>query len=559
MILSPAPVFLFMVLFLFGPEINTSPIVETIFYTGNFIYNFTYLAISIILIYLWGHKSNNKIQRKQAHIIAICSIIPFVINLVTQYFFPYIGWVKLPSMGHLYALIMLGGVNYVIISYQFMSIPTTLVNNELFNELTGLTFLVDQKGYVIRVNKQVYKLLDYTEKEIINSPICDIIDTKDICMILGQNASVQKPTRLQDVNISSKSGTLIPFNISVIPLYSKSNLILGLLIIGEDIRATKSLQDEIMKHKLTNEKLRNSEELFRTILEITPIAIVLSSRKANKIMYVNTRAEEFFHSDSTELIGSDPFSYYQNPEDRFNLLRDIEHNKKASEREVVYKRKDGSQILGLITMVPSIYHDEEVALSCIIDISDKKKVEEQLKQNSENIEKLNKELMMMNDILVNKSIRDGLTNLYNHQHMNEMLIEQIQLASESKKELCVMMLDIDHFKQVNDTYGHQIGDDVLVTVARLIEKNTRKTDYIGRYGGEEFIAVLPDIDLEAAAILAERIRQNIKNYDYGVEGLKATISIGVAQYAGEEPNVLIKRADSLLYQAKNNGRNRVEK
>ncbi|MHB8127025.1 MAG: diguanylate cyclase [Desulfitobacteriaceae bacterium] len=559
LILMPAPVFLFMVLFLFGPKINTSPIVETIFYSGNFLYNFIYLAVSILLIFLWGHKSTNKIQIKQAKIIAICSSIPFILNLVAQYILPWLGIMKLPSMGHIFTLIMLGGVNYAIISYQFMSIPSSLVNNELFNELTGLTFLVDSKGIIIKANSQVYKLLDYTKAEINNSHISSIIDNKEIGNILEQCESIHKLVKLQDINILSKAGTSIPFNISIIPLHNKSNLLLGLLLIGEDIRVTKSLQDEIVKHMLTNEKLRISEELFRTILDITPISIVLSSKSTNRILYANTRAEEFFRVGNRELIGTNPLNYYMNPEDRSLILSDLENNKKVSDREIVFIRKDGSQILGLVTTVPSIYQEEEVALTCIIDITEKKRVAEQLQKNNENIEELNKELMKMNDILVNKSIRDSLTNLYNHQYINDVLVIKINEASKTKEDLCIMMLDIDYFKRVNDSFGHQIGDKVLITVAGLIVEYVRKTDYIGRYGGEEFIAVLPNINLEAASRMAERIRANLQMFDFGAEDLTLTISIGVAQYANEKPNELIKKADLLLYQAKDNGRNRVEK
>jgi diguanylate cyclase (GGDEF)-like protein/PAS domain S-box-containing protein len=370
--------------------------------------------------------------------------------------------------------------------------------------------------------------------------------------------SIHKLIRFHDIEVPPKIGIPIPFNISIIPLQSKSNLLLGFLIIGEDIRMTKWLQDEIVKHKLTNQKLRNSEELSRNILEITPVSIILTGKYSNQIKYVNTRAEELFNADRSELIGSVPFGYFMNPEDRNLFIESIKNDKKVNQKEVVFKKRDGSQLPGLVTMLPSIYQGEEVALFCVIDMTEQKRVEETLKQNNENINKLNKELIIMNNVLINKSTKDGLTNLFNHQYINEVLELKVQEAAETKENLCVMMLDIDNFKHVNDRFGHQIGDKVLVTVADLLMKNTRDSDFIGRYGGEEFIVVLPNINRNESIMIAERIRISIQDYDFGVKDLKVTISIGVVQYVDETPNALVNRADMLLYQAKHNGKNRVE-
>jgi diguanylate cyclase (GGDEF)-like protein len=209
-------------------------------------------------------------------------------------------------------------------------------------------------------------------------------------------------------------------------------------------------------------------------------------------------------------------------------------------------------------MIPSVYQEEEISLSCIIDITSQKKIEETLKQNNDNINKLNSELVMMNNILINKSIKDSLTNLYNHQYINEVLENLLLRTKQDKSNLCIMMLDIDYFKRVNDQFGHLAGDKVLVTICELISKNVRKEDFIGRYGGEEFLVILPGLRLEAAARVAEIIRRSIQSHDFGLNDQRITVSIGVAHYNGETSNVLINRADMLLYQAKSKGRNRVE-
>lgn len=558
LVLLPAAVSLYMVLFLFGPGIETDPLIAAIFYKGNFIYNFSYLLLSIFIIIHWGYKSSSRIQKKQAFIISLSSFVPFVLNLVFQNILPATGLFQFPNMGQIFTLIMLWGVNYSIIQYQFMSIPTTLITNELFQELNGLTFLINPQGYIIKSNRQVYTLLEYREDEMSDRRITDIIRHPEIEKLMGDCEAIHKPVRLTDLVLESKTGKAIPFNISIVPLHSKSNLLLGFLIVGEDMSATKELYDEIKKHKLTNEKLANSERLSRTILEIAPVPILLTSKHTGRIMYLNTQAQELFGADKAELIGSAAAEYMMDPKEEEKLLELLGSGKTVNNKEVVIKRKNGSEIQGILTMIPSVYQEEEVSLSCIIDITSQKKIEETLKQNNENINKLNSELVTMNNILINKSIKDSLTNLYNHQYINEVLENLLHKTRQDKSNLSIMMLDIDYFKRVNDQFGHLAGDQVLVTICELISQNVRKEDFIGRYGGEEFLVILPGIRLDTAARIAESIRRGIQAYDFGLKGQKVTISIGVAQYAGETSNVLINKADMLLYQAKSKGRNRVE-
>jgi diguanylate cyclase (GGDEF)-like protein len=153
---------------------------------------------------------------------------------------------------------------------------------------------------------------------------------------------------------------------------------------------------------------------------------------------------------------------------------------------------------------------------------------------------------------------DGLTRLYNHKYCYERLEEEIKRAYRYKCRLCLAMIDIDHFKDINDTFGHQAGDKALVVIANTIRNSLRELDIVGRYGGEEFIAILPEIGLEECYIAAERIRKNVENLFWEYTERQLTVSIGIVELAEEDSVGLVKRADSLLYKAKNNGRNRIE-
>jgi diguanylate cyclase (GGDEF)-like protein len=164
------------------------------------------------------------------------------------------------------------------------------------------------------------------------------------------------------------------------------------------------------------------------------------------------------------------------------------------------------------------------------------------------------------------SQHDGLTGLYNHRMFIEKLEQEINRLQRTGKTLSLIMLDIDHFKQFNDNFGHQVGDAVLkeLAVIMLAQSRSHSIDICCRYGGEEFAIIMPELDLQTAIIVAERLKKVVENHMFPLkdnkrEG-KVTISLGVASFkSGEElsPEKLTKRADDALYRSKRNGRNQV--
>ena len=161
------------------------------------------------------------------------------------------------------------------------------------------------------------------------------------------------------------------------------------------------------------------------------------------------------------------------------------------------------------------------------------------------------------------SVIDELTGLHNRRWMQDILDRQMRRSQMNNEALSLLMLDIDHFKQVNDNFGHLAGDQVIRAVAQKMTINVRPTDMLVRFGGEEFIVVLPMTDLAGARIVADRICTSVRQAQI-VDSLgnklpRVTISIGIAQMdEGESQDNLIERADRVMYKAKNNGRDRVE-
>lgn len=171
--------------------------------------------------------------------------------------------------------------------------------------------------------------------------------------------------------------------------------------------------------------------------------------------------------------------------------------------------------------------------------------------------RLLKEIEEKNNALRELSLRDSLTGLFNHKHILERLDEEVAEAARFHRPLSVAMFDLDKFKQVNDTLGHQQGDRVLKLFADTAQRLTRKNDIVGRYGGEEFVVVLPETAIAGAKVLIDRIRVGFSRASGG-DGEAVTVTAGLVEYNGESGVELLKRADALLYQGKKNGRNRVE-
>jgi len=248
---------------------------------------------------------------------------------------------------------------------------------------------------------------------------------------------------------------------------------------------------------------------------------------------------------SLEELMSKPMIEFIHSDDVYNtviMIQNLTEGRNIVDFENRYLCKDGTY--RWIQWRSNSVVDREVIYAVARDVTQHKELEFKLKE-------ANKELKR-------KAISDSLTNVFNHQFITEALKKKIEVAKRYKQELSILMLDLDNFKGVNDTYGHLVGDEVLIEVVEKIKACMRKADFLGRYGGEEFLLVLPRTDLEGASTLAERIRRNIEKSTFKEEDLKVTVSIGVTSYKSHDCSDLINDADACMYRAKRLGKNRVE-
>jgi diguanylate cyclase len=182
--------------------------------------------------------------------------------------------------------------------------------------------------------------------------------------------------------------------------------------------------------------------------------------------------------------------------------------------------------------------------------------QKQVKEAESKIQQLETELDQASEL----AHEDYLTKVLNRRGMDEAFVREISRADRLKLPLCVSILDIDHFKRLNDTYGHETGDEVLVHLVSVVKEALRPTDVIARFGGEEFVIILPEAGLDEASMVMTRVQRHLtkKFFMHDNKKVLITFSAGVALRAeNEAPDAIIARADKALYQAKESGRNRV--
>ena len=285
--------------------------------------------------------------------------------------------------------------------------------------------------------------------------------------------------------------------------------------------------DKNMHIKLWNSFMENhsgvrvSQAKYRNLFEVFPdLPHYWLERKINSVFQLKSRA-------------------YSTWEQRPHVFRFKSTRPLTSEAPWMFQN---------LTITPLLGADSEVSHVCVLiyDVTD-------IATNRRHLERVNRQLAEL-------SQTDSLTGVANRGHWENCLKDEFARALRYKDTASIILLDIDHFKAVNDTYGHQVGDEVLRQVATVIEAQLRDTDIVVRYGGEEFAILLPKTEAQQALALAERLRTAVatKTFDCGTHQLKQTISLGIAElnHTSDDYVKSIESADLALYQAKHRGRNR---
>jgi len=384
--------------------------------------------------------------------------------------------------------------------------------------------IFDQKGQIKFENSKFRQIKKF---KYIDELKCSESDTDLETFLLALFSSVYtNSNRLQEDNLNQnfivsvlnekKQTTYFEIEFSTIKDDTKSEIICVL--------------KDVTQHKLTEAELDKKEEFLWLLMFNLPIGLIFVNSNSYDIEDLNLEAAKMLGAERESFLNKKCYYYFhcQQKECPVNT------NNFTFHQESLLLKADGTSVPVIKTIKKLQYGDSDIIMIALVDVSERKKLEERLKE---------------------LSITDALTGIYNRRYFLEKLKEEINRSRRYGAEFSIIMFDLDHFKYINDTFGHSKGDEVLVGTSSAIKARLRSTDTFARWGGEEFVILLPSTPLKGAYTLAEELRQIVAQQEYHI-WRPVTASFGVAPYIhGDSPDQLITRADAMLYKAKEAGRN----
>ncbi|WP_231879821.1 sensor domain-containing diguanylate cyclase [Crenobacter luteus] len=323
--------------------------------------------------------------------------------------------------------------------------------------------------------------------------------------------------------------------------------------------ANQSLEEKVGER---TRQLVESEARFKLVADAAPFPMVMNRLADGGVIYANPRAEALF---GIRLDAARPLfvqDFHVDPARRDEVAALLQARGRVDEFEVELVDGAGRRFWALLSCQAVTLDGRRHALTGVNDISERKALEERLHAANAALRRQVEEIESLQQGLKEQAVRDPLTGLFNRRYLDESIDRVLAHFAALSRPVSLMMLDVDHFKQINDCHGHGAGDRVLSSLGALLSDRFRSGDIVCRYGGEEFLAVMPGSTLTDARIKCERLREELQRTPVllpdGVS-LGLTVSIGVAAMPdhGDDAESLIHAADTALYAAKSGGRNRV--
>lgn len=412
----------------------------------------------------------------------------------------------------------------------------------LFKYNESATFTLDLFGHFQNINGAAEVITGYTFDDLVGSSFIPLICKSYLDQTVTHfNKVLHGESVTFETKITRKNGSDVYLKVNTAPI-----------IIDEQTIGCIGIAHDITEQKEAEKKLLESEKRYRSLIDLSPEVIFVHSQ--SKIEYVNDKALSLLGvTDKTEIIGKTIFDFLH-PEDKqkvaYNMTLGFNQPEVHLELdELRFMRANGEVVPAMVGAEIINDNGEPALLGIIHDISAQKESEKKLKE--------------ANEILLNLSKLDGLTGIPNRRYFDEVLNHEWNEAIQGSQGISFILLDIDHFKAYNDTYGHQQGDTCLKQVAQALKKlATTSNGFVARYGGEEFALILPRFNERDAIEVSKKLLSHIEGLEIPHEKSLVkpvvTISIGVTTIIpriGMKEKELIDCADQALYQAKEQGRN----
>jgi len=393
--------------------------------------------------------------------------------------------------------------------------------------------IVNKHGEFVRFNRMAAELFGYTFEEIQGRRAFDFYADGEEMERMLQTLRSQGSVLNYEIDFLCKDGQRLPCSVSINLLRDPRGRPSGSISIIRDLRPWKEMLQE----------LREQQEKFRGIASSALDAVIMMDDQG-RVTFWNNAAKRIFGYSSEEALYQDLHELIVPERYRGAYRKSLPEFQRSGTGhmigqalEVTALHKDGTEFPVEVSLSALKLGNAFHSVGLVKDITRRKMMEEKL-QNMANT--------------------DQLTGAYNRHKFLEFLDHEISRVKRTNSPLSLVMFDIDHFKWINDTYGHGTGDETLRELVRITGENLRDVDILTRWGGEEFIVLTPDTDKLSASVLAERLRRTVEEHDFPGAG-PVTISLGIVQYAGNEAvEDLINRVDERMYLAKRSGRNRVK-
>lgn len=415
--------------------------------------------------------------------------------------------------------------------------PNALLK-QVINSMTDYVFFKGLDGRYLGCNKEYERLIGISESEIVGKTAYDLNDVElaDIFTASDQKVIHSAVPSKIEVWLKNTDGTRTLFENTKSPLFDNNGSIIGILGVFRDITKQKEAEDAV----------KASEEKYRLITENTSDAIWLYNLHQDRFTYYSPSVQHLRGMTVSE-AASEKILDTVTPVFRemlskkiseiSNYLVDHPESTRSEIMEIKQTTRSGDSIWVEISAKLSINEQNEIEMLGVSrNIDDRKKAE--------------------NEILY-LGYHDQLTGLYNRHYFEMIINEEMDRSDRYGEPLSMLLLDLDHFKTVNDTWGHPIGDELILLTTRVMKDNIRVSDTIVRFGGEEFVILMPQTDKNSVIEAAEKIRSAIEKERHPIAGIR-TVSVGAAQRMNNESfRHWYRRVDEALYLAKESGRNRV--
>ena len=439
---------------------------------------------------------------------------------------------------------------YLIIYLQEKIIYNMPIDNviNILDSLGAQVYCKDINYNYTYANKKVGELFGQDHKSLIGTSDDDNFDQGSVRKIREEidtiaEGKVKKIGKEETFFIKNINESKTFLSVKK-PLYGKHKKIIGMFGISTDIS----------QYKETEKKLN-------TILDNVPVYIYIKDLD-QRFTYVNKMAQKLFDRPIEEIIGKSARDLIGESKSKEYDYLDYQLLKTQKTVEGIEKLSLDNKTFHYWTVKAPLFDDEGNLTSLIgmsTDITEKIELEKGYKEANKALKDKIEEITKLQETLWEQATQDPLTQLFNRRYFNENSNKEIQKAERSKKPLALLLLDADYFKDVNDRFGHDIGDQVLIKLSKIMIGECRRTDIVCRYGGEEFVILMPETNTNIAFDRAEKIRLRYQKEVSEFLKTPSTISIGIAMWdkSLETLEEFTKTADQAMYQAKENGRNQV--